>query len=361
MSASNSYGVASDAGDGSRLKAGMTGGGLLAALKSLQSPTRRSFSLIAGCIALSLAALCAPAHSAYPERPVTLVVPFPAGGTNDIVARAIAEGMARELKQSVVVENRAGAGGNVGAEAVARSKPDGYTLLVSTAGPLAINHHLYAKQGYEPSRDFAPVTLLGMVPIMLVTGPQQPFKTVAELIAYAKANPGKLSYGSQGNGTTSHLTMELLKHQAGIFMTHIPYRGSAPAATDLMAGQVQVMFDNSPSTLPFVQAQRMRALAIASPARVPALKDIPTVAETLKGFDSIAWFALVAPAGTPPDVVRALSAAVNATLQRPEVRQKFDASGAQLAGGTPEALAKFMAEENAKWQRVVRAANVRLD
>jgi tripartite-type tricarboxylate transporter receptor subunit TctC len=323
-------------------------------------PLRRRLAIAAGYAAFLIAAIGTSAH-AFPDRPITLIVPFPPGGTTDIVARAIAEGLARELKQSVTVENRAGAGGNLGAEAVTRAQPDGHTLLVSTAGPLAINHHLYKTQKYEPTRDFAPVALLGMVPIMLVTGPQQPFKTVAELIAYAKANPGRLSYGSQGNGTTSHLTMELLKHQAGIFVTHIPYRGSAPAATDLMGGQLHVMFDNSPSTLPFVQAQRMRALAIASPARVPAMKDIPTVSESVKGFSSVAWFALVAPAGTPPEVVRALNAATNATLQRPDVRQKFAASGTELAGGTPDDLARFMRAESTKWQSVIRTANIRLD
>ncbi|HEY8357669.1 MAG TPA: tripartite tricarboxylate transporter substrate binding protein, partial [Ramlibacter sp.] len=260
-------------------------------------PRRRLLALAAGA-ALALAAFGAAAQS-FPTKAVTLVVPFPPGGTTDIVARVIAEGMAAELKQPVVVENRAGAGGNVGAESVARARADGYTLLVSTAGPLAINHHLYARQGYEPVRDFAPVALLGMVPIMLVTGVQQPFKTVPELIAYAKANPGKISYGSQGNGTTSHLTMELLKHEAGLEMTHVPYRGSAPAATDLIGGTIQVMFDNSPSTLPFVTGNRMRALGVASAERVPAMKDIPAISETVKGFESSAWFALVAPAGTP--------------------------------------------------------------
>ena len=324
------------------------------------SMLRRRLTAMAVGAALGLATSGAAAQ-VFPEKPVTLVVPFPPGGTTDIVARAVAESMARELKQTVLVENRAGAGGNVGAESVARARPDGYTLLVSTAGPLAINQHLYAKQGYDPTSDFAPVALLGLVPIMMVTGPQQPFKSVADLVTFAKANPGKLSYGSQGNGTTSHLTMELLKSQTGIEMVHVPYRGSAPAATDLMGGQVQVMFDNSPSTLPFVQGNRMRALGVASAQRVPAMKDIPAISETIKGFESTAWFALVAPANTPPEVVRTLNAAVNATLKRAEVREKFAASGAELAGGTPDDLAKFMRQESAKWQGVVRAANVKLD
>ncbi len=322
--------------------------------------SRRRFTTLAATATLCLTAVGAAAQ-AFPDKPVTLVVPFPPGGTTDIVARSVAEGMARELKQQVVVENRAGAGGNVGAEAVARARADGYTLLVSTAGPLAINHHLYSKQSYDPMRDFAPVALLGMVPIMLVTGPQQPFKSVAELIAHAKSNPGRLSYGSQGNGTTSHLTMELLKSRAGIDLVHVPYRGSSPAATDLMGGQIHVMFDNSPSTLPFVQGNRMRALGVASAQRVPAMKEIPAIAETVRGLESTAWFALVAPAGTPPEVVRVLNAAVNNTLQRQEIRDKFAASGAELAGGSPEDLAKFMREESNKWLGVVRAANVKLD
>ncbi|MDB6000602.1 MAG: tripartite tricarboxylate transporter substrate binding protein, partial [Rhizobacter sp.] len=198
----------------------------------------------------------------FPSRPLTIVVPFPPGGTTDILARSVAEGMGRELKQTVVVDNRSGAGGNVGAEMVARAKPDGYTLLVTTAGPLSINQHLYKRLGYDPVKDFAPIGMLASVPIMLVSNPAQPFKTVAELIAYAKANPGKLTYGSQGNGTTSHLTMELLKSQAGIDLVHVPYRGSAPAATDLIGGTINVMFDNSPSTLPFVEAGRMRGLGV---------------------------------------------------------------------------------------------------
>lgn len=204
----------------------------------------------------------------FPERPITLVVPFPPGGTTDILARAIAEKMTRDLKQTVLVENRSGAGGNTGADLVAKSKPDGHTLLLSAAGPLSINQHLYARQSYDPLRDFAPVSLLAAVPIMLVSNPQRPFQNLSEFIAYAKANPGKLSYGSQGNGTTSHLTMELLKRRAGLEITHVPYRGSAPASTDLMGGQIDIMFDNSPSTLPHVQSQKMRGLAVASSKRV---------------------------------------------------------------------------------------------
>lgn len=315
--------------------------------------------IVAGAAMLSGAAVVG--AQSFPERSLTIVVPFPPGGTTDIIARSVAEGMGRELRQSVIVENRPGAGGNVGAEAVARAKPDGYTLLVTTAGPLSINQHLYQRLGYDPLRDFTPIGMLASVPIMLVSNPLQPFKTVADLIGYAKAHPGKLSYGSQGNGTTSHLTMELLKSRAGIDIVHIPYRGSAPAANDLMAGVVQVAFDNSPSTVPFVEALRMRALGVATAERVPALKDVPAIAETVKGFESVAWFAIVGPAGLPPVVLDKLNAAVNATLKRPDVREKFAASGVELTGGKPEALASFILTESDKWSKVVRAANVRLD
>ncbi len=312
--------------------------------------------------AAALLPIAATTASAQPfDKPITVVVPFPAGGTTDIVARSMAAGMGQVLKQTVIVDNRVGAGGNVGAEIVARAKPDGYTLLLTTAGPLAINQYLYHRLGYDPAKDFAPIGLIATVPIMLVANPSQPFKTLPEMIAYAKAHPGKLSYGSQGNGTTSHLTMELLKSRTGIDLMHVPYRGSSPAATDLMGGNVQVMFDNSPATLPFVQSQRMRALGVATPARVPAIKDVPAIAETVKGFESTAWFAIVAPAGTPPTVIGALNDAMNKTLATPEVKQKFAASGVESAGGNPAALAAFIKSESAKWGQVVKTAGVHLD
>jgi tripartite-type tricarboxylate transporter receptor subunit TctC len=294
-------------------------------------------------------------------HPLTIVVPFPPGGTTDILARAVAEGMGRELKQTVIVDNRPGAGGNVGTEVVARAKPDGYTLMVTTAGPLSINQHLYKKLPFDPVKDLAPISMLASVPIMLVANPQQPYKTLAEFIAYAKANPGKLSYGSQGNGTTSHLTMELLKSQAGIDLVHVPYRGSSPASNDLMGGAIQVMFDNSPSTLPFVEAGRMRGLGVATAQRVPAMKTLPAISESVKGFESVAWFAIVGPANMPADVLNKLNAAVNATLKRPDLVQRFGASGVQLTGGDPKTLAKFIQDESVKWGKVVKTADVRLD
>lgn len=317
--------------------------------------SRRLFCLLGMALSVSLHA------QSFPDRPISLVVPFPPGGTTDILARTIAERMSRDLKQTVLVENRSGAGGNTGAEWVARAKPDGHTLLLSSAGPLSINHHLYAKQGYEPLRDFTPVSLVASVPIMLVSHPQRPFQTLNELIAYAKANPGKLSYGSQGNGTTSHLTMELLKRRAGLQITHIPYRGSAPASTDLMAGQIDLMFDNSPSTLPYVQSQKMKGLAVASKARVQGMENLPTVSEAVSGFESTAWFGIVAPARTPDSIIGALNRSIDQVLRQPEVKDKLAASGVDLVGGPAADLGKYMRDESEKWADIIKSLGLKLD
>lgn len=310
---------------------------------------------------LTIAASMASAHAAFPEKPITMVVPFPAGGTTDLIARQLASRMGAELKQTIVVENRPGAGGNVGSAAVARAQPDGYTVLLSTAGPLSINQHLYKDPGYNPVTSFTPIALVASVPIMLVANPSAPFKTVAELIAYAKANPNKISYGSQGNGTTSHLTMELLKTQAGIGLMHVPYRGSAPAATDLMGGTIQVMFDNSPSTLPYVKADRMRPLGVASEKRVKGLDDLPAISETVKGFSSTAWFGLVAPAETPPAVANRLNKVLNDVLASAAFRKELAASGGEPMGGSAADFARFRDAETIKWGEIVKAAGIKLD
>lgn len=320
--------------------------------------THRLGALAAG---LALAGMLNTAHAAFPDKPVTMVVPFPAGGTTDLIARQLAARMGTELKQTIVVENRPGAGGNIGAQAVSRAQPDGYTLLLSTAGPLSINQHLYKDPGYNPVTGFTPIALVCAVPIMLVANPSAPFKTVAELIAYTKANPGKVSYGSQGNGTTSHLTMELLKTKAGINLMHIPYRGSAPAATDLMGGTILVMFDNSPSTLPYVKSDRMRALGVASPKRVKGLTDIPAIAETVSGFSSTAWFGLVAPPGLPADVSAKLNKTLNDVLANPAFREELAASGGEPLGGTAAEFATFRDAETAKWGEIVKASGIKLD
>ncbi len=320
---------------------------------------KKALRALAGAALAGLLPVAA-AQAAYPERAITIVVPFPAGGTTDVVARVLADKLSGIFKQSVIVENRQGAGGNIGAAYVARAKADGYTLLVSSAGPLSINQQLYANPGYDPARDFAPVSLLASVPIMLAANPQAPYTSVAELIAYAKQHPGSIAYGSQGSGTTSHLTMELLKLEAGIDLQHIPYRGSAPAATDLIGGQIQVMFDNSPTTYPQVRAGAMRALGVASAQRITSMKDIPAIAETVPGFESEAWFGLVAPAGTPDDVVRDLNAAVRQVLADPAVIKRFDEVGVRLVGDTPQAFGQFIQAEMAKWGKIIQATGLRL-
>ena len=320
---------------------------------------KKALRALAGAALAGLLPVAA-AQAAYPERAITIVVPFPAGGTTDVVARVLADKLSGIFKQSVIVENRQGAGGNIGAAYVARAKADGYTLLVSSAGPLSINQQLYANPGYDPARDFAPVSLLASVPIMLAANPQAPYTSVAELIAYAKQHPGSIAYGSQGSGTTSHLTMELLKLEAGIDLQHIPYRGSAPAATDLIGGQIQVMFDNSPTTYPQVRAGAMRALGVASAQRIASIKDSPAIAETVPGFESEAWFGLVAPAGTPEDVVRDLNAAVRQVLADPAVIKRFDEVGVRLVGDTPQAFGQFIQAEMAKWGKIIQATGLRL-
>jgi len=313
--------------------------------------------------ALSLAASLLPAAMAqsFPQRPIQVVVPVAAGGGTDVMARAVGAKVGEILGQPLVVENRSGAGGNTGAELVAKAKPDGHTLLLSAAGPLSINQHLYTKQNYDPLRDFAPVSLVASVPIMLVAHPQRPFQNLGEFMAYAKANPGKLSYGSQGNGTTSHLTMELLKRRAGLQITHIPYRGSAPASTDLMGGQIDVMFDNSPSTLPHVQSQKMRGLAVASRNRVQGMENLPTLAEAVPGFESTAWFGVVAPARTPEAVIAVLNRSIDNALRQAEVKEKMAASGVDLIGGPAADLGKYMREESAKWAEIIKSLSLKLD
>lgn len=320
------------------------------------------FSLPRRLACLGLLAVSMGLHAqSFPERAITMVVPFPPGGTTDILARAIADRMSRDLKQPVVVENRSGAGGNTGADVVAKAKPDGYTMMLSAAGPLSINQHLYARQSYDPLRDFVPVSLVASVPIMLVANPQRPYQTLDEFIKYAKANPGKLSYGSQGNGTTSHLTMELLKRRAGLHITHIPYRGSAPASTDLIGGQIDVMFDNSPSTLPHVQSKRMRGLAVASRARVQGMESLPPVAEAISGFESTAWFGIVAPALTPEPIIGVLNRSIDSALRQPEIKEKMNASGVDLIGGPSADLGKHMREESNKWAEIIKSLSLKLD
>ena len=299
---------------------------------------------------------------AYPSKPIRLVVPFPPGGATDILAREVAQKLTEAWGQSVVVDNRPGAGGNIGAELVARAAPDGYTLLMGTVGTHAINASLYAKLPYDHVKDFAPVILVAGVPNVLVVNPALPVNTVAELIAYAKANPGKLNFASSGNGTSIHLSGELFKVMAGVQMTHVPYKGSAPAVADLISGQVQLMFDNLPPSLPQIKAGKLRALAVTSATRAPALPDVPTIAEAgLPGFEASSWFGVLAPAGTPPAIVARLNAEIAKWLASPEAREKLSKQGANAAGGSPEDFAKHIAAETTKWAKVVKDSGAKVD
>jgi tripartite-type tricarboxylate transporter receptor subunit TctC len=310
---------------------------------------------------LALVAAWASAQT-YPAKPIRIVVPFPPGGATDILARDVAQKLSEAWGQQVIVDNRPGAGGNIGSELVAHSAPDGYTLEMGTVGTHAINASLYARMPYDHVKDFAPVILVAGVPNVLVVNPAVPANSVAELIAYAKANPGKLNFASSGNGTSIHLSGELFKVMAGVQMTHIPYKGSAPAMQDLLGGQVQLMFDNLPPSLPQIKAGKVRALAVTSLTRAPALPDVPTVAEAgLPGFEASSWFGILAPAGTPPAIVARLNAEIAKWLATPEAKEKLSKQGANAAGGTPEDFAKHIAAETAKWAKVVKDSGAKID
>lgn len=293
------------------------------------------------------------AQAAWPERPITLVVPYTPGGVTDALARVVATALSERLKQPVVVDNRAGGGANIGAALVARANPDGYTLLMGSAATHAINVSLYKKLSYDPIKDFAPISLVAEVPNVLVVNPSVPVHSVKELIAYAKANPGRLNFGSSGAGGTIHLSGELFKSMAGVQMTHVPYKGSAPAVNDLLGGQIQVMFDSS--VVPYVKAGRLRALGVTSATRSSALPDVPTIAEAgLPGYEATAWFGVLAPAGTPEPVVTKLNTEISAVLRDPAVTKWMVGQGFEAAGGTPADFATHIRKETAKWARVVK-------
>ena len=313
---------------------------------------------------MALLALPAGAQGAatYPTKPIKIVVPFPPGGATDILARAIGAELQKAFGQSVLIENKAGAGGNPGADMVAKSPPDGYTLVMATVGTHGINMSLYSKMPYDAVKDFEPITLVAGVPNLLVVHPSVAAKSVAELTALAKAQPGKLNVASSGNGTSIHMAAELYKMMAGVDILHVPYKGSSFAMTDLLGGQVQLMFDNMPSALPQVKAGKLRALAVTSPKRSSALPDVPTMDEEgLKGFDATSWFGLLAPAGTPKDIIAKLNAAAVKALATPEMRERLASQGAEAVGNTPDQFAAFIKAEIEKWAKTVKASGARVD
>jgi tripartite-type tricarboxylate transporter receptor subunit TctC len=298
----------------------------------------------------------------YPERAIRLVVPFPAAGTTDILAREVAQQLTGALGQTVVVDNRPGAAGNIGSDLVAKSAPDGYTLLMGTVGTHAINPSLYSKMPYDHVKDFVPVVLVAGVPNVLVVNPALPVNSVADLIKLAKDKPGQINFASSGSGTSIHLSGELFKTMAGVDMIHVPYKGSAAALTDLIGGQVQIMFDNLPSALPQIKAGRLRPIAVTSLKRAAVLPDIPTINESgLPGFEASSWFGVLAPAGTPAPIVLRINAEVNQWLQSADAREKLLSQGAEAAGGSPAQFANHIRAETEKWAKVVKASGAKVD
>ena len=315
-------------------------------------------------LAIACAAHGAPAVAAdgYPAKAIRMVVPFPPGGTTDILARVAGQKITAATGQQVIIDNRAGAGGNIGTELVAKAAPDGYTLLADPGSTLTINPSLFSKLPFDTLKDFSPVTIIAAVPNLLVVHPSLPVKNVKELIALAKARPGQLNYASTGAGQSTHLSMELFKVTAGVDMTHIPYKGSSPALTDLLAGQVPLMFDNMPSSLPHVKANKLRALAVSTLKRSPALPSLATVAESgLPGFEVSVWFGVLAPAGTPRDVVARLNAIIVKALANPDTRERLAGQGAEPIGNTPEEFTAQMQRDLVKWAKVVKSAGIKLD
>jgi tripartite-type tricarboxylate transporter receptor subunit TctC len=309
------------------------------------------------CLPLAAAAQA----SDFPNKAIRLVVPFPPGGATDAAARLVAVKMSEHWGQPVLVDNRAGAGGNVGSDLVAKSPADGYTLVMGVTGSHAINTSLYSRMPYDPVTDFVAISQVAVVPNVLVVHPSVPAKNLAELVALAKKEPGKLNYASLGNGTAAHLGMEMLKSEAGVDITHVPYKGSAPAVSDLLGGQVQMMVDGLPSALPHVKAGKLRAIALTSLRRSPSLPDLPTISETYPGFYADAWSGLFAPKGTPQPVVDKLSAEVQRILKLPDVREKLAALGAEPVGSTQAEFAAHVKKEIDKWAKVVKTSGAKVD
>ena len=344
--------------------------GVMSTRTGVARAVAKSSGTVAGLVVAALLAASglaaavsdASAEDGFPKRPITLVVPFAAGGSTDVVARLLAERMSVDLGQQVVVENRAGGGGNVGALAVSRSDPDGYTVLMGTVATHALNPLIAKTKPYDPLADFAPISLLAVVPNVLVVNAAFEAKDVRGLVELLKGNPGKYNYASSGVGTPLHLSGELFKTLSGSEMTHIPYRGSGPALIDVVAGRVPIMFDNLPSSSEFIRAGTLRALAVTTKTRAPSFPDVPTMSEAgLEGYETYTWNALFAPKGTPGDVVDRLNRASLAALADPGLQAKFKAFSASIVGSTPQQLSDHVKAEIAKWQPVVTQAGISLE
>jgi tripartite-type tricarboxylate transporter receptor subunit TctC len=315
---------------------------------------------LAACLAQ--AGVAAEPDTAYPAKPVRFIVPFAPGGNTDILSRLLGQKLSEAWGQQFIIDNRAGAGGTVGTELATRAPADGYTLVMGSFGSIIVARNLYPRLAYEPLRDLAPVILVSEPAGVLVAHPSVPAKTVAELIAYAKSNPGKLNYGSPGAGAWNHLFVELFKQQARVDLVHIPYKGVAPAVTDLLGGQVQLVMSAFPVAMPHVKAGKLRALAVTSGKRSGLAPDVPTVTESgLPGYQAAGWFAVMVPAKTPPAIVARLNRETNRILQLPEVKQSLAADGAEPAGGTPESVAASAREESAKWSALIKQLNLKLE
>ena len=317
-----------------------------------------------GVVALLVAALASLSALAqtYPDKPIRVIVPVPAGGTPDVVARMVTPGLSSLLGQQLVVDNRGGAGGLIGAEMAAKAIPDGYTLFFSSPGSLTILPHLQKHVNYDTLRDFLPVSLVSVGPFLLITHPSVPVKTVKELLALAKAEPGKLNYASAGNGAANHLAMELFKSMAGVNLTHIPYKGAPQAVTDLIGGSVNLMFNSIPPALPHIKSGRLRLIAVSSAKRSPQLPDAPTVSEAgVAGYESITWFGLLAPAKTPPAIVARLHRELVKVVRAPEMRAQLELQGYDPVGGSPAEFAAFIRAESAKYAKVVKLSGAKID
>jgi tripartite-type tricarboxylate transporter receptor subunit TctC len=324
---------------------------------STVSPRRRRWMF-----ATAASAVTWPTFAQTPVgKPLRLIVPFTPGGSSDILARAIAPKLQAALGQTVVIDNKPGAGGSLGAAEAARAEPDGHTLLMGHIGTLAVNPAIYPTLGYDPLKSFTPVAWVARVPNVLVVNASSPFRTLAGLLDHARANPGRLTYSSGGNGSAAHITFEYLKLVSKVFMLHIPYRGAAPAVSDVIAGQVHSVFTGAPALLPHVKSGRLRALAVSSRARIPALPDVPAVAESYAGFEADQWYGVVAPAGTPAERVQRLNAEINRALLLADVQQQLAVEGAAPAPTTPQAFGSLIAREIPRWAEVARAGRVKPD